>query len=126
MKKRGFSLIEVVIALTILAIMSIATVTLIVTSVDVESENIARNNAVRDGENIVECFSYADDLLEFSQCLNKAGYTTVPSALELNKNYVVCDEVYLVEFTILSEDKIEISAYFDGKEIYKVEYDKKL
>lgn len=74
--RKGVSLVEVVIALAIITLVSIATLTVIFMSVNVERKTVAAAEVGNMAENAVECFRFADGNEDvFVECLNKTIVT---------------------------------------------------
>ncbi len=58
--KKGFSLVEVIIALSAIVIVSIATLTIVLSSVNARKKAADEAEALRFAENIYECYKAAD------------------------------------------------------------------
>lgn len=63
--KKGFSLVEVIIALSVIVIVSIATLTIVLSSVNARKKAADEAKALRFAENIYECYKAADNETEF-------------------------------------------------------------
>ena len=134
-KKRGFSILEVVIALTIVTFVSAATLTLIFTSINVERKNLAQRYAVQDGASIISCYDFSydsantqefeDDLYvlfkgvgENEELKNRIQDSAL-SDLEITRT----DYGYTLTVTA-DGDGLTIKATFKGETIYDVRYEK--
>lgn len=110
--RRGFSLVEVVVALTVIVIMSGAAITLINTHTDVQVRTIQTTEAANIAENAIECFRFAKDTGEFKTSLEK---TTVSLEGE-NGNYKVIKNGVTVIIEI-TDNTIKVSAQNKNNEI---------
>lgn len=72
-KKRGFSLAETAVALAVIAIVSGAAMSMVLSSADIEGSTMLTSYVINDAENVVDCFRYADTVEEFYIVLNKAN-----------------------------------------------------
>ncbi len=111
--RRGISIVEVTIALVIISILSIAALSMIQVSVNVEQKTMIALEATNAGENAVECFRYAETDEEFLECLLLTG-----DYVERDGNYVLYGDTYTV--TVRPEgNQLDYSAVnADGEEIY--------
>ena len=69
--RRGFSLVEVVVALAIIVIVSGAAISLIVSHSRLEARTVQTVEAASIAENAIECFRYANDGAEFIALMNE-------------------------------------------------------
>lgn len=70
--RRGVALAEAVIALVVIGIISVATLTIIFSSIQVENKTIVAMDVRNQAENAIECFRFAKgDETTFIECLNK-------------------------------------------------------
>lgn len=60
MKKRGFSIVEVVVSLLIIAVMSAGVFSTIALSISYKRKNNAKSSALRETENVIRCFQSSD------------------------------------------------------------------
>lgn len=72
-KKRGFSLAETAIALAVIAIVSGAAMSMVLSSADIEGNTMLKSYVISDAENVLDCFRYAETVEEFKAVLNKAN-----------------------------------------------------
>lgn len=68
--KRGFTLAEVVIAMTIASIISFTALSVVVLSNSVSKRATLRFNVVSEIDNLVECFKASDNIEEFENAIN--------------------------------------------------------
>mgnify|MGYP003297563878 CR=1 FL=1 len=71
--RKGVTIVEVTIALIIIAIISGAAVSMMLMSVNVESNFVTVTRAELYGENVLECFRFSDNPSTFLQVLRKTG-----------------------------------------------------
>lgn len=71
--RKGVTIVEVTIALVIIAIISGAAVSMMLMSVNVESQFATATRAELYGENALECFRFSDNPTAFLQVLRKTG-----------------------------------------------------
>ena len=70
--RRGVALAEVVIALVVITIISVATLTVMFSSVQIENKTIVAMDVRNQAENAIECFRFAKSNVEtFIACLNQ-------------------------------------------------------
>lgn len=74
-KKRGFSIVEVVIAMAVITIVSFTAVSLLSSASNHISKTRLDMYAVNDVANIWECFNVSANEEEFEQALNFAGFS---------------------------------------------------
>ena len=60
-RKGGFSVAEVIIALSIIVAVSVAAMVMVITSMSVKTTLVARSEGINFAENALECFKAADD-----------------------------------------------------------------
>ena len=71
-KKNGFSIAEVVIALSIIVIVSIASLSIISSSASARKNAVNKTEAQNFAENLLECFKVSDSLENFCDYVNFA------------------------------------------------------
>lgn len=121
-KKRGFSLMEAIIALAIIVMIGGATLTLVLSSVKVENATAAKMNAVNEAQNAVECFRYAsDNAANLEELLKKAGVMEENAAFK-NGNYTVEKVGYTLTLEIEDDKKITATATNGGELVYELTY----
>ncbi len=131
--RRGFTVAEVVVALSLIVIISSASMTLIGVQRRIEAKSVATVEATNIAENAIECFRYAQNTgAEFSDVFDDFighGYLTKK---ENNEKFTVSKNGATVEIKILdantdgTNDTITISALYAGENIFEdISYTKK-
>ena len=135
--RRGVTLVEVVIALVVIGIISVATLTVIFSSVQIENKTVVAMDVRNQAENAIECFRFAKGDREiFIACLNRTTVGDEPDFVEAQDNslvYVLDKGGYKTTITVTVEmqaDNTEIMTSFDfvamyendGKEIHRFEF----
>lgn len=98
--RKGLSLVEVMVALAVIAIISAAALSLVVSSSRLDAKSVKTAKVMMAAENALECFRYADDTGEFKDLLNEtdAVYTSQDGKLVTNANgyviHITVDETY--------------------------------
>lgn len=78
-RRRGITMVEVVIAMVIIAVVSASALSMVMMSVNVETNTVVALEAANAAENILDCFRYAEDEDTFLQVLQKtAPYILAP------------------------------------------------
>ena len=128
--RKGFSLLEALVSLTVVVIVSIATVSLMLTSARLDGENMRSFEAHNQAENAVECFRFAESENEFLQAFAKSLQTPVeegelPTFEEIEGQNVFSQNGYVVTFTALDfgNNKFAYTASENGVEIYTFIYE---
>jgi len=121
--KRGFSMTEVIIALTIITVVSAAAVSLIVASVKQQTDTINSLEIYNCAENSIEIFRFSDDMNEMLGYLKKTDgdYKISDGEIILEKDN------YTVKISVdFSANKLDFDAIQKrgGKSIYSVSYEK--
>lgn len=70
MNKKGFSLAESVIALSVVTIVSICAITIVISSITSKTKTIQKLNSQNFAYNVVECFKVSSDINEFDSYLD--------------------------------------------------------
>lgn len=106
---RGFTIVEVVIALTVIVIVSAAGMMMVQSQIKSEQKIAQTIEATNIAENAIECFRFAKNnpANSFETVFSETGYNLV-TATEGEK-YFVYDNGLTVSITI-TDNKIEISA----------------
>lgn len=121
--KRGFTLVEVVVALTVISIITGAALSLVLFSSKAETKNFRSLCVVNDAENAVECFRFATDADTMYQALRMAdsAYTQAPEG-----HFVLEGEGYTA--TVMADfntNTLDFSASDrDGNIIYQISFTK--
>ena len=74
--KKGFSIMEVVIAIAVVSIITVSSITLLSKSVEIESKNIRDMEIAVHVENAVECYRYADNVYNFWLAIRNTDINT--------------------------------------------------
>lgn len=132
--RKGFSIMEVVVALVIITLVSAVVTTIIKSSTTIERNTMSVMKATTITENIIECFRYADSKEEFDPLLEKFVEMYEVNYDELNNRarYVIREGSYRITFTInyvsgesgYVADELEINTIVNGKNIYDCIYTK--
>ena len=136
---KGVTIMEMVIALTVITIISGAALSIILSSIKVESRSAQIVEVTNLVESSIECFQYSDNENEYLELLKKidANFSMIEKAEYNEKNdedleeeidvvYVLIDGIKIIRIKYDKEgNKIEIDAYLEGELIYKnVKYKK--
>ena len=136
---KGVTIMEMVIALTVITIISGAALSIILSSIKVESRSAQIVEVTNLVESSIECFQYSDNENEYLELLKKidANFSMIEKAEyneendevleeEIDVVYVLIDGIKIIRIKYDKEgNKIEIDAYLDGELIYKnVKYKK--
>ena len=71
--RRGISLVEVVVALTVIAIISSAALSLVISSASVDANSLRSTQVMMAAENVLECYRCAESKEEFAALLDIRG-----------------------------------------------------
>ena len=120
--KRGITLLETVIALSLLAIISVVSISVSVSSIKSEERNIQATEIALICENAVECFRFSKSNDKFKESFEKT-LEDGESLQEVETNcYILQKTAYSVTF-LIDVNKITVTAKDkNGKEIYSLEY----
>ena len=135
--RKGVALAETVIALVVIGIISVATLTVIFSSVQIENKTIVAMDVRNQAENAIECFRFAKgDKAKFIECLDMSVGVTKE---EKEKNnalgfqseddvlYVLDKGGYIITIKITGEmTGFAFEAVYENenKEIYSFEFPK--
>lgn len=132
--RKGVTIMEMVIALTVITIISGAALSIILSSIKVESRSAQIVEVTNLVESSIECFQYSDNDNEFLDLLHKIDEkftkTIVYINTENNENeeekeidyivYALIDGVKIIQIKYNKEgNEIEIDARLDGEPIYE-------
>lgn len=81
-RKSGFSLVEVVIALSVIMIVSISAISIAMSSVSSKISAVNKTEAQNFADSVWECFKVAENHGEFESCVRFAENVTLPEAQE--------------------------------------------
>lgn len=109
--KGGFSVAEVIIALSIIVAVSVAAMVMVISSMSVKTTLVARSEGINFAENALECFKAADGFGEFEKFLEEA----IPDGETYTETETVI-ETYVYKYAyIFNKFTAEITvAYPDG------------
>ena len=104
--RKGVALAEAVIALVVIGIISVATLTIIFSSIQVENKTIVAMDVRNQAENAIECFRFAKgDKDIFFACLNKTAVDGGLAFEETEENKLVLDKGgYTITITLKPEE----------------------
>jgi prepilin-type N-terminal cleavage/methylation domain-containing protein len=122
--RKGFSLVEVIVALAVIAIISTAAFSLVLSSAKLEADAVRTTAVSAAAEDVLDCFRYADSNEEFFAAICKLDeyQTTDDGQYVLNKpNYTV--------YVNVDGDELSFNAYKTrdgetGELIYSYQYKK--
>lgn len=117
--RRGISLVEVIVALAVIAIISTAALSLVISSSKVDANSLRSTQVMMAAENSLECYRFAENEEKFAELLGNTGdYKKVDNA------YVLTEKAYVVTINY-TDKKLTFSATDgDGKVIYDYEFNK--
>ena len=123
--KRGITLLETVIALSLLAIISVVSISVSVSSIKSEERNIQSTEIALICENAVECFRFSKSSDKLKESFKESFEKTLKdgeSLQEVENCYILQKTAYSVTF-LIDGNKITVTAKDkNGKEIYSLEY----
>ena len=122
--RKGFSLVEVIVALAVIAIISTAAFSLVLSSAKLEADAVRTTAVSAAADDVLDCFRYADSNEEFFAAICKLDeyQTTYDGQYVLNKpNYTV--------YVNVEGDELSFNAYKTrdgetGELIYSYRYKK--
>ena len=117
--RRGISLVEVVVALTVIAIISSAALSLVISSARVDANSLRSTQVMMAAENALECYRFAESKEEFAALLEKTGDYKGSDGV-----FVLTEKSYTITVSYSAEKLIFSAADGDGEEIYSYEFDK--
>lgn len=124
--RRGFSVLELVVALTIIVLISAAAVTFLIAATKAEAKLTARMEVTNSAENAIEAFRYSSSAADFDLFLLYSGehYTPADGASETYRAYSKTTPFYQIWLTVdYAENQLEFYAVdTSGKEIYRFNY----
>ena len=122
--RKGFSLVEVIVALAVIAIISTAAFSLVLSSAKLEADAVRTTAVSAAADDVLDCFRYADSNEEFFAAICKLDeyQTAEDGQYALNKpNYTV--------YVNVEGDELSFNAYKTrdgetGELIYSYQYKK--
>ncbi|MBE6943364.1 MAG: type II secretion system protein [Ruminococcaceae bacterium] len=116
--RRGVTLVEVVIALVVIGIISVATLTVIFSSVQIENKTVVAMDVRNQAENAIECFRFAKgDKETFIACLNQTTVGDEPDFENTEANtlvYVLDKGGYTITITVEANKDPETNALMEN------------
>ena len=122
--RNGFSLVEVIVALAVIAIISTAAFSLVLSSAKLEADAVRTTAVSAAADDVLDCFRYADSNEEFFAAICKLDeYQTAQ-----NGQYVLNKPSYTV-YVNVEGDELSFNAYKTrdgetGELIYSYQYKK--
>ena len=124
--RRGITLVETIVALTVILIISISTTTLIVNQAQTTAKANAKISSISLSESVISAFRFSDESDENANF--ETLLLTLNDGFKRGENegekttYKLDLSTYSVTISLLA-NKLEYTASFkDGEEIYKIEY----
>ena len=119
--RRGFSIVEVVIAMTVITIVCFATLSIILSANISGARAVKRQQAQLYAEDVVNCFRVASD----EESL-KSSIAAALSVEQIDDSTITLDGGYTLEYSVVNGNKITVTVTEDGdKVIAEVEYTKR-
>lgn len=116
--RRGMSLLEVVIALTVITIISASALSLVLSSAKSDAKALRTTQVIIAADNALECFKFADNEDEFKTLITKTGeYVSAGDG-----SYVLTEEAYTVTVTYSAESVQFKAVDNDNEVIYEYVY----
>jgi prepilin-type N-terminal cleavage/methylation domain-containing protein len=117
--RRGISLVEVIVALAVIAIISTAALSLVISSARVDANSLRSTQVMMAAENALECYRFAENEEEFAALLGHTG-----DYIEADDSYVLTESSYAITVKY-EDDSLRFTAIdSDGKVIYDYEFNK--
>lgn len=122
--RKGFSLVEVIVALAVIAIISTAAFSLVLSSAKLEADAVRTTAVSAAADDVLDCFRYADSNEEFFAAICKLDeYQTTDDG-----QYVLNKPSYTV-YVNVDDDELSFNAYKTrdgetGELIYSYQYKK--
>ena len=122
--RKGFSLVEVIVALAVIAIISTAAFSLVLSSAKLEADAVRTTAVSAAADDVLDCFRYADSNEEFFAAISKLDeYQTTDDG-----QYVLNKPSYTV-YVNVEGDELSFNAYKTrdgetGELIYSYQYKK--
>ena len=107
--RKGISMVEVVVALVVITIISLATLSVVFVSAKVEAKTFVAMEVRNSAENAVECFRFANgDIDVFIACLNKTGQQFNEAS---NGSYISNAGRYIVTITLKKDENDKLVSF---------------
>lgn len=117
--RRGMSLVEVVVSLSLIMVISAAAFSLVLSSSKVEIEAMRSTEITMFADNSYDCFRYAENESEFYELLQKLdeGFVRDSGKFLLEKNN------FAIEIIVAEYKNLSFTAYdTDGEKLYSYEF----
>lgn len=125
--RKGFSILEAVIAIAVISIITVAAITMVTQSIKVERNNIRDAEIKTYSENAIECFRFANDREEFFSLIKKTasfvdenedGTLGENERIELKKS----DYTIAITVDLLYNNMMITAINSSGTEIFSLDY----
>ena len=117
--RRGISLVEVIVALAVIAIISTAALSLVISSSKVDANSLRSTQVMMAAENSLECYRFAENEEKFAELLGNTG-----DYKKADDSYVLTESSYAITVKY-EDDSLRFTATdSDGKVIYNYEFNK--
>lgn len=132
-RKKGFTLVEVIVALTVIVIVSAAAITIILSSFAAKTKVVSKSCAQNFASNVWECFKAADTQEEFVSMVSFSEGVELSDAEKDDEGRTVYTCIFdgmdleariSVEFSATERDELEIDITDDGESIISFSYRK--
>ncbi len=100
LNKRGFSLVEVIIAMAVVSIVTFAALSIIYPATDKTVEANAQSNAIYFAADAIECFKVTRNSTEFFQALSHRSGLAVPPIDDSQPYYYPIDNKWVAMITL--------------------------
>ena len=100
LNKRGFSLVEVIIAMAVVSIVTFAALSIIYPATDKTVEANAQSNAIYFAADAIECFKATRNSTEFFQALSHRSGLPVPPIDDSQPYYYPIDNKWVAMITL--------------------------
>lgn len=118
--RKGVTILELVIALTLILIITGAALSMAMTAVEVETEAHSGIEMTSRIESIVECFEFSNTEEEFKNLASRLEFNK--DSLILDKNVYTLDKGVYTITIIYRDTKLEINATLKGELIHEITY----
>lgn len=127
--RRGISIMEVVIAIAVIGIITVSSITLLSHSISIERQNLRNTEIKIYSENAIDCFRFASNREEFFAFIKETADFKDQNdngILEENESILLekIDYTIAIKLNIEYNNIIVTTTNSDGAEIYKLEYTK--
>ena len=123
-RKRGFSIMEAVIAMAIVVIISISVISLQVGMVQEEKILTQKTAIIRYAEDALDCFNWSQNESDFKQAIEELGFQQLDG---IDGIYIIEHHLYRIEIQSKFDTDpktLEFTAVGQDGEIYGFKYEK--